>query len=402
MAVGEISLEQALGQAPRGEVPLEQIVKSPGAPPKTGGFGKGEISLEEAIGGAPKPSANETFDESIRAESRPGTIALRAGEDIGKNVLGSAAGLMDMFTGLLGMAVGTGAYMGTRATAAGARESNQLGAQAAAVSAEHFTPEALATPFRKVMKHLGYADVYDSSSVGEAMQWISKRIESGSQSLSRETKGVVQPEDVQALATAAMLYFGVRGTSAALRSAAHSRENVRWDKAAKSGDAQKFQDLVKPLDEQQAAARPVEEVAKTTEAAFDHSKDFKDWLKVDELAAPKAPSSGIAVEEGYRPKTTSGPGAFQIGTSEAEKPAVRPDTPDPYEGLPGATAPQGWTGVPSKETLLREAGDPTADLHPKFDKTTAAKIAAAGGLAAYIAKNPEDAEKLGLVGGSML
>src|SRR5712664_1761114 len=261
--------------------------------------------------------------------------------------------------------------MGTRATAAGARESNQLGAQAAAVSAEHFTPEALATPFRKVMKHLGYADVYDSSSVGEAMQWISKRIESGSQSLSRETKGVVQPEDVQALETAAMLYFGVRGTSAALRSASHSRENVRWDKAAKTSDAQKFQDLVKPLDEQQAAAHPAAEVAKTTEAAFDHSKDFKDWLKVDEPAAPKAASSGIAVEEGYRPKTTSGPGAFQIGTSEAEKPCVRPDTPDPYEGLPGGTAPQGWTGVVSKETLLREAGDPTADLHPKADKSLA-------------------------------
>lgn len=357
---GEISFEQATAPTQRGDVSFEDASKPAPVAAGKGTVAKGEISFEDAIGASslpketsdgiashvdsilnpePKPAPQRTkqtnaeFDQSIRDEQTPGAVAFRATKQVGSNVIGSTAGLMDMFSGLLGMAISTGAYMGTRATALGAGEDNKLGAQAAALSAEHFTPEALSTPFRKVMNHLGFGETYDESSVGQAMQWISKQVESGSRSLSKETKGVVQPEDVSALANAAMLYFGVKGSSAALRNAALGRENVKWEKLGRAGDAQKYSDLTKSFETTPEELHP----ADRTTVAFDATRDFNKWLDVDE--APAQAKGSIVVEEGYRPKATPGPGeagVSQIGTSgEAKAPEV-----NLYEGLPGGTEPR--------------------------------------------------------------
>lgn len=357
---GEISFEQATAPIQRGEVSFEDASKPAPVAASKGTVAKGEISFEDAIGASslpketsdgiashvdsilnpePKPvpqrtkQTNAEFDQSIRDEQTPGAIAFRAAKQAGGNVLGSTAGLMDMFSGLLGMAISTGAYMGTRATALGAGEDNKLGAQAAALSAEHFTPEALSTPFRKVMNHLGYGETYDESSVGQAMQWISKQVESGSRSLSKETKGVVQPEDVSALANAAMLYFGVKGSSAALRNAALGRENVKWEKAGRAGDAQKYSELTKSFETTPEELHPADRTA----VAFDATRDFNKWLDVEE--APVQAKGSIVVKEGYRLKATPGPGetgVSQIGTSgEAKAPEV-----SPYESLPEGTQPK--------------------------------------------------------------
>jgi len=428
--MSELSFEEVSGQPPsihdvaggEEELSFEEVVgKSSDSTDQAINYlkrgGKTALNLMDNVLANPQGGGvikGEEFEQSLHRDTGLKATALNAARDVGRNVAGSVVALEDMFAGLAGMAIGTGAYAGTRAYAAGAGETNKAGAQAAAVSAEHFTPEALSTPFRKVLRHLGYEDFYDDSIVSKGMHWISGKIAEGSEAMSKETKGVVQPEDFQALASAAMLYFGTKGSDIALRRGQQARENAKWEQRARESDAQRYRRPMEEPNVQQAPVVPLEEARAPEGATMFPELTITEALgpamsRAAQLRGEVFEVPGLAAEAGVgRAAGRAGQlESFHYGT---EVPATRPEgtltrtrpggaemTPMEIEAMP-----KDWTGTPSKEQLLKAAGNPFADFHPKIDKTLAAKVAAAGGVAAYIAANPEQAEEIALLTGGTL
>lgn len=144
-----------------------------------------------------------------------------------KNAIGSTAVLMDMLAGLPGMAMNAGAYAMARANLAAMGEDSKIGAKAAEEIAADLVPEAISAPFHKIMKSLGYEDVYNESTVGQAMNYITGKIEQGSDWASEQTKGGLQPADVKALVNVGMAAMGAKGGDVALKRALITKEQLR-------------------------------------------------------------------------------------------------------------------------------------------------------------------------------
>src|SRR5258708_14851103 len=301
------------------------------------------------------PTGGKTFTLDA-APSKPGSNVL-------SRTASNVAGIGDLFFSLPSMALVVGADIGARSAAAGSGETRRIGAQAGQ-EAYRSISEPISSPVGKLMSVLGYEEDYKKSDVSKGMETFSKWIEKGGDWIEQHTGGALLKEDVQSLTNILMLAGGARGVDAAM--------------AAKPRPS--------------AYAGP----AKVLETTLDHAEDFKDWLNVEGVPAKPArgtKSPEIAVEEGYRAKTT--PGVFQIGT--AEETGIRPEGKlsqtklGPYDSLPGGTLPRiedEVPGVPSKEQLLAEArarspGEPGMKGEAgKADPVVLGRIAAGGGGAA--------------------
>lgn len=125
--------------------------------------------------------------------------------------VGSLPAAADMIAGMPGQAAQTGVYLGARALLAFQGTNNEHAARMADDIAHDMVPEAFTTPFRKIAQALGFGDKYDSSTVSKVMGVVGKGIDDGGQGISQATGGLIQPQDVSAVANMGMLYLGAKG-----------------------------------------------------------------------------------------------------------------------------------------------------------------------------------------------
>ncbi len=145
-------------------------------------------------------------------------LATQTFKDVGDTVLGNTMAFGDMIAGLPGMALGFGTYVGARGESLASGMDNSVSAKYADALSEEGVPDFMQAPLRKLLQAAAGKEgeaAYDKSLVSKAMQLFSEGVEKGSGWLSKNTGGLIQPEDYKQLVNGVMVWAGGKGVDAA-------------------------------------------------------------------------------------------------------------------------------------------------------------------------------------------
>lgn len=360
-----------------------------------------EISLESVLAPqepapAGKPAAGEVSLESVLGEQKPSYF-----EGLAKRTAANVAGLGDFIWGFFPMAVGVGADIGARASAAGSGEERRLAAQAGQEAFRHFS-DPISNPLQKLMHATGYGEDYDKSEVTSALTTFSKWLDKGAEWIEKHTDGKLLKEDVLSLTNVLMVGLGARGADAAA---------VARAKAPKGPAG--MENRPGYYEPEQVQAKAAEATASVTtpppagalSRASQLAGDMADPIKPEELATkPEGPvAEGPPAKPGEIPLE-----AFQIGTADKQVPPVETK---PYDNLPGGTEPQevgGYTGpgMEYEPTYTKPSlGERFVELlrnDRRWTPTDKLTVALGATVTGSMLLDPDRWKELGLVGGAAL
>lgn len=380
----------------------------------------------KAAESATAPEGRRTLDESeITGQAqlernifqRIGDFVSDSGEQkkfagtVGKVGLAAA----DMILGIPGQAVGVGATLGARSRALLSGESRKT-QEAAGAEAQSLVPEWMVTPLQSIAKSLGMQEPLDQSIVEHILTTAGDKVE-------KYTRGALSTQDTKDLFNTVMLAGGAKGVDAGVKMALTPKA-----KGSSAAEARSTYAEDAPVESVATILRPepvtIESPAQV-KTLFDAAKknrppEISDVAAVETLFA-KARSKGLAQIGPKSPYEAIAESKSRIAEGKLleESPKV--------EGEPLALPPElAPLNVALEKVKAGRAFDLTAEEKISLDHSVKIRdgqildhngrpfekgavdpdllkgILLAGGVAAYVATHPEDAEQVAWISGGAL
>lgn len=380
----------------------------------------------KAAESATAPEGRRTLDESeITGQAqlernifqRIGDFVSDSGEQkkfagtVGKVGLAAA----DMILGIPGQAVGVGATLGARSRALLSGESRKT-QEAAGAEAQSLVPEWMVTPLQSIAKSLGMQEPLDQSIVEHILTTAGDKVE-------KYTRGALSTQDTKDLFNTVMLAGGAKGVDAGVKMALTPKA-----KGSSAAEARSTYAEDAPVESVATILRPepvtIESPAQV-KTLFDAAKknrppEVSDVAAVETLFA-KARSKGLAQIGPKSPYEAIAESKSRIAEGKLleESPKV--------EGEPLALPPElAPLNVALEKVKAGRAFDLTAEEKISLDHSVKIRdgqildhngrpfergavdpdllkgILLAGGVAAYVAQNPEAAEQVAWISGGAL
>jgi len=372
------------------------------------------------------PEGRRTLDESeITGQEQPernifqriGDFVSDSGEQkkfagtVGKVGLAAA----DMILGIPGQAVGVGAMLGARSRALLSGESRKT-QEAAGAEAQTLVPEWMVMPLQSIAKSLGMQEPLDQSIVEHILTTAGDKVE-------KYTRGALSTQDTKDLFNTVMLAGGAKGVDAGVKMALAPKA-----KGSSAAEARSTYAEDAPVESVATILRPEPVVVESpgqVKALFDTAKknrppEISDVAAVETLFA-KARSKGLAQIGPKSPYEAIAESKSRIAEGKLleESPKV--------EGEPLALPPElAPLNVALEKVKAGRAFDLTAEEKISLDHSVKIRdgqildhngrpfergavdpdllkgILLAGGVAAYVAQNPEAAEQVAWISGGAL
>lgn len=312
---------------------------TPESPPASGGF----LSWEAATGAPPPKSLVQKMEGVVSGVAStaaraldtakpnvPGELAQFVRNTIGPEAqVGTAANLMDMFTGVLGGIYRLPAFAVGSTMARLKGETPEIAAKVGKQFAD-VIPDEVTRPFSKIAEHLGpeAQRAYENNPAAAVMKYVGEAIQKGSAATERRTG--VPAEATEEVVNGIMTLFGVRATRTALRNGASAREALAIQREAKAnvdraaGEAKQVADARVELERQNAA------IVEQRAAAFDEMTMTPEKLAAlrKENTIRPAEAKQIAETKQAAADTALVNEIFQKGTVRPVEPkGVIPETP---------------------------------------------------------------------------
>lgn len=187
----------------------------------------------------PRPM-DDAFDEETRKDTFSiGGAAAAVGKRLASFTIGNAAAIVDMIAGAPTDLAAIGIEGRKRAEmqydplnprpispvkTLRSKSDTEIAKEAAKLKSDF--REKYGEPLKKVLTHLGVEDIYNTSEVAQALQFLGGKIQEGGGALEKATGGKVRSEDALALFEQTLAAVGVAGTPAALRTTAKAAPKV--------------------------------------------------------------------------------------------------------------------------------------------------------------------------------